>query len=264
MSIVTTPFIQNIKDDIKNFIINKANIKRVYIIGCSRSGTTMLHYAMIAFKNTILFDKETNIWSRPSISEVIDIYKEKCYQKYSTFYVSKRHAEWWQDKELYKSIEYISRYRVYVINIIRDPRDVLSSRHPYDKKRYYVEPWMWEMSIKASDFLMKKLEYYKYKLTIKYEDVVLNPKVIEETLIKNLGLELRDNINSWHNLKDNLEKSGLDHKMIPYMHKLRNFDRGSIGKWKNNEESKKYLDNLLKKSEHGKKITLFMENYKYI
>jgi hypothetical protein len=128
MHVATIPFIQNIKDDIKNFIINKANIKRVYIIGCSRSGTTMLHYAMIAFKNTILFDKETNLWSRPSISEVLKIYKEKSCQEHSTFYVSKRHAEWWQKKELYKSIEHISKYNVYIINIIRDPRDVLSSK----------------------------------------------------------------------------------------------------------------------------------------
>jgi hypothetical protein len=48
------------------------------------------------------------------------------------------------------------------------------------------------------------------------------------------------------------------------MHKLRNFDKESIGKWKNNEESKKYLESLLSKSEYGKKITLFMENYEYI
>jgi hypothetical protein len=264
MNAVTIPFVQNIKDDIKNFIINKVNIKRVYIIGCSRSGTTMLHYAMIAFKNTMLFDKETNIWSHPSISEVFSIYKEKYNKTIPTFYVSKRHAEWYQDKELYKSIEHISKYNIYVINIIRDPRDVLSSRHPYDKKRYYVEPWLWEKSVESADFLMKKLGNYRNKLTIKYEDIVLKSKMIEETLIKILGLELKDNIKSWDSLKDNLEESGIDHKMIPYMHKLRNFDKGSIGNWKNDEESKKYLENILKSSAYGKKITLFMENYEYV
>jgi hypothetical protein len=262
MNVMTTHFVRNIKDNIKNFLINKANIKRVYIIGCSRSGTTMLHYAMIAFKNTILFDKETNLWSRPSMYEVLNIYKEK--NNIPKFYISKRHAEWFNDKELYKSIDHILKYNVYIINIIRDPRDVLSSRHPYDKKRYYVEPWFWEKSIDAADLLMKKLESYRNKLSIKYEDIVLNSKIIEEELLEFLGLELKDNIKSWDNLKDNLENSGIDHKMIPYMHKLRNFDKGSIGNWKNDEESKKYLENILKSPVYGKKIALFMENHGYV
>jgi hypothetical protein len=264
MNALANSFIQNIKYEIKNFLIKKVNIKRVYIIGCSRSGTTMLHYAMIAFKNTILFDKETNLWSRPSISEVFTVYKEKSDKTIPTFYVSKRHAEWWQDKDLYKTIEHVSKYNVYIINIIRDPRDVLSSRHPYDKKRYYVEPWFWEKSVEASEFLMKNLGSYRNKLTVRYEDVVLNPKITEEILIENLGIELKENIKSWDNLKDNLEKSDIDHKMIPYMHKLRNFDKGSIGNWKNDEESKGYLENVLKSSEYGKKIAQFMENYGYI
>ena len=262
MSII--PLIQNCKDDIKNFLLKKMRVKRVYIVGCSRSGTTMLHYAMIAFKDTVLFDKETNIWSHPNMRDIFLLYKENYHNNNNIFYISKRHAKWWYYEDLYKSLYHIMKYDVYLINIVRDPRDVLTSKHPFEKRKYYVEPWYWEKSIESADILIKNLGIYRNKLTIKYEELVFNSNYIENKLKNNLGLNLRDNINSWSSLKDNVEKSFDNNKMIPYMHKLRNFDRDSIGKWKNSEENKKYVEYLLKKSEYRKKIMLFMEKYEYV
>ena len=257
------PLLQNCKDDIKNFLLKKMHVKRIYIVGCSRSGTTMLHYAMVAFQDTVLFEKETNLWSHPNIRDIFLLYKEKRHNN-NIFYISKRHAEWWHTVDLYKSLDHIMKYDIYLINIVRDPRDVLTSKHPLEKRRYYVEPWYWEKSIEAADFLIKILGSYQNKLTIKYEEVVLSSNSIEAKLKSNLGLNLRENIKSWNNLKDNLEKLGSNNKMIPYMHKLRNFDRDSIGKWKSSEENKKYVEYLLKESEYRKKIMLFMERYGYV
>ena len=139
----------------------------------------------------------------------------------------------------------------------------MTSKHPFEKRKYYVEPWYWEKSIDAADFMMKELGGYKNKLTIKYEEMISNSNDIENLLKNNLWLTLRDDITSWNKLKDNIENYGDNHNMITYMHKLRNFDKDSIGKWKNNKEQQKYIEYLLKESEYRKKIMLFMENYGY-
>jgi hypothetical protein len=219
---------------------------------------------MIAFKNTVLFDRETNLWSHPNIGDIYLLYKRKFYKDQNIFYISKRHAEWWYEEEIRKILDHVLRYNVFIINIVRDPRDVLTSKHAYGKKKHYVEPWYWEKSIGAADFLMTELEKYNDKLTIKYEDVVLNAKNIEKIFEKSLGLLLRDDINSWNSLKDNIENSEVNKSMIPYMHKLRNFDKDSIGRWKNNEEKQQYVEHLLSKSEYRDKILAFMKKYGYV
>ena len=113
------PLIQNCKDDIKNFLLKKMHVKRVYIVGCSRSGTTMLHYSMIAFQDTVLFDKETTLWSHPNFGEIVLLYKRNYHKGSNIFYISKRHAEWWYYEDLCKSLDYIKKSNIYCINIVR-------------------------------------------------------------------------------------------------------------------------------------------------
>ena len=38
--------IENTKQELKRTLLECANISRIHIVGCQRSGTTMLHYSM--------------------------------------------------------------------------------------------------------------------------------------------------------------------------------------------------------------------------
>jgi len=42
------------KDSVKHRLLHAANYRRVHIVGCARSGTTMLYFLMMAFQNMIL------------------------------------------------------------------------------------------------------------------------------------------------------------------------------------------------------------------
>ena len=59
-----------------------------------------------------------------------------------------------------------------------------------------------------------------------------------------MGFELRDGDISWDRLKDNIESIGGLTEMISYMHKLRNFDPESIGKWKNDKQKRQLITSL--------------------
>ncbi|MCP4353991.1 MAG: sulfotransferase [Desulfobacterales bacterium] len=254
----------NLKNNFKYFLLNRADLRRVHIIGCARSGTTMLHYSMCVFKNTILYDKETSMWNYPSVKESVGLYRKYAFQPDTHYIITKRGASWWKGGNIEKLAEFTRKYKIFLINLIRDPRDVMTSRHSLDKKKYYVDPNLWVDAMVATDRLMEYLKDYTDILTVRYEDVVLNTKEVEDSFKKRIGLELRSSVASLNRLKDNVEAIGGLEQMIPYMHKLRNFDPESVGRWKNKPDNVEYIESLLKDSFCKKHLAEFMTKYNYM
>ena len=57
---------------------------------------------------------------------------------------------------------------VRIINMVRDGRDVVTSRHPTDPSRYWVSPEIWARDVSAG----LQVEDHPQVLTIRYEDLV--------------------------------------------------------------------------------------------
>ena len=98
-----------LKNDYKHRLFSRADIRRVHIVGCGRSGTTMLHYSMTAFANTILFDRETSMWNHPSLREAHAVYDEYQNQPGQHYYITKRGVTWWQGATVEKRADFTKR-----------------------------------------------------------------------------------------------------------------------------------------------------------
>ena len=256
--------LDNLKIESGNYLLRWANIKRVHIVGCSRSGTTMLHYMMSAFQNTVLFDKETSPWSNPGFLEILKLFSSNILRPNRKFLVTKRSAGWYEPSNFNRFVEYVRRHELFVIYIIRDPRDVLTSTHQLDSKEYYVSLEFWKRSIEAGERILETLQDYNNKLVVRYEDIVRSPSTFENQLNKKFGLQKRINVESIDKLKDNIEKSDLSQsQMIPYMHKLRNLDVNSIGRWQNDPQKEAHLDQLYNDSDDGEFLKSIISKYQY-
>ena len=251
------------KNNIKQFLLSSANIKRLHIVGCARSGTTMLHYAMASFKNTILCDNETEVWNSPNISQSMQLFAKIAFVPETYFYVTKRSYDWWHDSLIERLSNHIIEDNIFLINIIRDPRDVLTSSHRLSDRKYYVEPDRWLKSINAGEELISRLGSYPNKLTIRYEDILLQPDVIKDHFQDKFSLKMNPLISDWSKLKDNSDKLSFGKNMISYMHKLRNFDPGTIGKWKSSEDKTGYIHDLLSDEKIGPELRKHLEKYNY-
>ena len=67
------------KSFITNILLKISNVKQVHIIGCARSGTTMLYYSMTAFQNTFLNNHESFPWRAPELREAIHLMNNVLY-----------------------------------------------------------------------------------------------------------------------------------------------------------------------------------------
>ncbi len=246
----------------KQAVLNLADIRRIHIVGCSRSGTTMLHYSFIAFCFTKLYDKEISPWTFPTLWEVHRDYMFRLIYRPNPFYlISKRNAPWWQEQHLEKLVSYANKTNLSVINIVRDPRDVLTSKHPLKEKQYYVDTELWMNSIKAGNFLEKHLPTVNF-LSIRYEDVIMYPDHIVEQFRKRYQMRLREGVKSIVCLKDNMKMlNAQNNHMVAYMHSLRNLDTNSIGKWKRNPGDIDHIKSLLRQKKIGGMINDFMHKH---
>ena len=193
--------------------------------------------------------------------------KNNFFKNEQSFFITKRSADWWKPEVLDKTLHYIKTNNFFLINIIRDPRDVLLSKHSYlRKEHYYVDPFLWEKSIHAANYLIENLADDQ-KITIKYEDVILKSSKIQSLLNGKVGLELKPNI-SWDRLEENIEllcgpQRSLPYgRVVPLQHKLGNFSANSIGKWKGSKKAG-YINGLLSDPQHGNSLSRFLEFYNY-
>ncbi len=250
------------KTGFRQGLLKSAGISRIHIVGCARSGTTMLHYAMAAFEDTILYDKEISPWTYPQTIECLGLAGKYFLKKGNHKLVSKRNVSWWKKEHLEKLIEFKQRYDLILIHIVRDPRDVLTSRHKLSKNKFYLTPEKWHDSISGGLMLDETFETDPHYLTLKYEDVVCTPQKVLQTFNQKFGLTLNPMVEDWSHLASNLSRLKVKGKMEAYMHKLRDFDPSTIRKWKNDISKKEYLARLMQ-SEYGNYIENFLNRYNY-
>jgi hypothetical protein len=251
------------KQDGKFLLLRAAGIQRIHIIGCARSGTTMLHYAMAAFADTILYDSESGIWAYPSLSECFGLALDRTSPRRTRYLVTKRHYGWFLDEEIEKLIYSAHRHQLLLINIVRDPRDVLTSHKRGSRDGFYVELERWQKSVEASTVVLNALQGCASLLTLRYEDVINAAEPTAALLQERFGLRLRPHVRSWANLQDNVATLGQRTDRAQAMHGVRNFDPGSIGRWSSDPESRHFVEQILDESSQRELLRRFMATYNY-
>ena len=112
---------------------------------------------------------------------------------------------------------------LYVIYILRDPRDVIVSRHGKNRDLYYSNIRLWR-EIHA---YAKRLSGHERFLEVRYEEFVSNPDAVQATIADKFSWLVKiHNFSHYHKHAKVSEKSRLA------MHSVRPIAPSSIGVWK--------------------------------
>jgi len=216
-------------------LFKTANVRQIHIIGCSRSGTTMLHASMCAFEDVLLQPTETCA-AQPGLKERTRILRRfrrlGVRRTQPKHFVTKRAYGWFQDDEIAALIRRVVREKVGIIDCVRDPRDVLLSRHASADRARYVTVQHWCQSIEAARRIREGVGAHVPVLAVRYEDLIEQPRLVENNLARTFGLRLRPGAEI-DRVADNLASSGtrLSAYMATNMQGVRNADPKSLRKW---------------------------------
>ena len=181
--------------------------KHLHIVACSpRSGTTLLHEVMVTcFKVDKHYDHEVrfNLVSADD-GEILITKRPK-----DTMYMP----------------DVIDDPELYVIYVMRDPRDVIVSRHGKDKEIYYSNIRLWrELHAYA-----RTIANHPRFLQVSYEEFVSDPDAVQEQIaVKFPWLVKVHKFSEYHEYAKVSEKSKLA------MNDVRPIAPTSVGKWKSN------------------------------
>ena len=216
---------------------------------------------MGAFDRTLLHSRESNI-GHPRVGKLFRIGLENRLLRTERIYVTKRGYGWYQTDLLDRLCDDASSCDLGIIYMVRDPADVLTSRHRgKPDSQYYLEPQRWLESVQAGERLLERLSGKVKLLTIRYEELVGSPESIRQQLEETFDLSLRPSIESWAELDKNVDREKLG-DLETALHSIRSFDAASIGKWKQDEELSTYWLSLLE-GELGNQLRSFSDLYGY-
>lgn len=179
--------------------------RHLHIVACSpRSGTTLLHEVMITcFEHTTHYDHEVRFNRVALDGEGILITK--------------------RPKDVHCMLPLLQQIDEFaVIFVLRDPRDVIVSRHGKDTSRYYSNVRLWNEMYEAAF----RLRGQKNFIELKYEDFVREPDRIQQVIMKRFPwLKKKYAFSDYH------EHAQVSEASARAMHGARPIDSGSVGVW---------------------------------
>ena len=214
----------------------------VIIGGCGRSGTTLLLSILGAYTSIYAIPHESRLYSRWTKTKEGKIIP-KDWRRFIGYMLLSQvpsSAERYCEKTP-KNIVYLENILNYLgpdirfIQLVRDGRDVCTSRHPRDPEAYWVSIKRWVNDVKAGLPWRDHPSVY----TLTYEDLVVNTEKHIRQLCEFLEEPLTDKVLNWEK-NSNIKKSGAWH------HGLQKIHNKSLRKWE--------------KPEHAERIREFMNN----
>ncbi|NBC66422.1 MAG: sulfotransferase family protein [Bacteroidetes bacterium] len=111
----------------------------------------------------------------------------------------------------------------YVICLIRDPRDIICSKHQKAPDRYWTGLKFWNMYSK----MVPNLEKYPRFTSIRYEDFVSDPDLVQNILMKKMPfLTKKINFSEFHSAAEVSDSS------MKALKSVRPITPTSVGKWR--------------------------------
>ena len=199
----------------------------IYIGGCGRSGTTLLLSILSAHPKIFACPLELSMFD-----DLVDGYKparmDRLYRTFLTHRIKSTTDRWCEKTPLnVNRLDAIDRFHdglFRFINIVRDGRDVILSKHPSDPDRYWVAPERWINDVTAG----KREEARPQVMTIRYEDLIEHQERTLEGICTFLNIEFPDAIRQWH-------QHTSVRKNRAYFGEVKPTHSSSAGKWKQPE-----------------------------
>jgi hypothetical protein len=182
--------------------------RHIHIVACSpRSGTTLLHEAMVTcFRTDRHYDHEIRFHLVAARDGEVLITK----RPKDTMYMPALLAS---DPELY------------VVYLLRDPRDVICSRHGKDRSIFYSNIRLWRQ---MHGYARRMADHPRF-LQIRYEDFVSDPDATQDRIEARFPwLEEIHRFSRYH------EFARVSEKSLKAMHSVRPIAPTSVGIWKQN------------------------------
>jgi hypothetical protein len=180
-------------------------MQRIHIVGVSpRTGTTLLAECMVA-----CFE--------------IDAYEEhECplsTHRTDAIYLTKKPS----DLHIVRPRLFVDR-RFHVIAMLRDPRDIIVSKHDYEPESYWTTLRVWKQRLPV----LKRLMSHQRCIVVRYENLVRRPDEVQGMLVQRMPfLKPKARFSAFHTCAMPSEKS------LDAMGPLRKITTDSIGKWRN-------------------------------
>ena len=150
--------------------------KKIFITGCAKSGTTLLLRMCYAFKNTEVLYRRGPEGHELPFNKFVD------YKSEQKFLIGKRHPPAILSNVLVPEFEdqhrKIKENDIFIINVVRDGRDVVLS------DGNYVKPRRWLETMQQRETFSDVLSY-----EVKYEDLIRRPDEIQKEIEELTGIE---------------------------------------------------------------------------
>lgn len=178
---------------------------RIHIVGCApRAGTTLLKELVNGgFETESLAPHEVSVLVRPRHLRGVCVSK---------------HPNEVSTARLLLPLD----PHLWVIYSLRDPRDVVCSRHPNDLSQYWVGFDTWE----RYDRVARRIKHPRF-LTVRYEDVITKPDATQDSLLRSMPFLVRT-----RRFSEALAAVDTSEASRRAMHHAGRIHRDSIGGWK--------------------------------
>jgi len=222
--------------------------------GCGRSGTTLLLSILSAHPHIFGITRELgmfNLWDKntKSLSPSYLPHRMDRFYRYMISHKIDQKATRWCEKTPFNvlSFEKILDYyenRIKLIHIIRDGRDVLTSRHPKEPFVYWVDIERWVADVNAG----LKLKDHPQVHTLRYEELVRNFDTTMQKLCEFLEEEFVPELRNWY------EHTKVRNNKAWY-NRVEKLHPKSIGKW----QKEKYRDRVNEIMHHPQAVDLLKQ-----
>lgn len=247
---ITRPLIIGIGKKVEKKHFSKPPI---FIVACPRSGTTLLLSILSAHPNIFSIKRQTyafDKWSQeqnPVPLRLDRLYRELLFRKIKTT------ADRWLEKtpKHLENIDKIMRFipEAKIIHLIRDGRDVVTSRHPHHTPdEYWVSTNRWVDYIETG----LKMEKYPNVMSVKYEQIVQHYETEIKKVLAFLNEDYCQEMKHW-----------FDHSQIKKSKHLKNrlekIHSKVVGRWKKQEH-----ENRVREFMNNKRAVELLNKLKYL
>jgi hypothetical protein len=206
--------------------------RRLYVMGCGRSGTWVLTHVMGTFRGTEVVRQELTFEYFGILATL------------SAVLIVKR------DAHAFQRVDKIPEC-IEIAYIVRNPFDVLTSHLPGSQRPYHILPERWLGEMTALRHLVEAGR--KQTKIIRYEDLVSDPVKTQSGLATFFGLSVAESITDFYTSSRNPSEGP--------MHRSRKLDPNSINKHKTDPEKVRYLKEI--KPGLGQMLEWVGDQYRY-
>jgi len=198
-------------------ILTPRDFKKIYVMGCGRSGTWLLAALFSTFRGVEVFPDEV-----PP-------------ERFATTKTRKSTLLMKRNNSSYQSISKIQD-DIHIAWIIRHPFAVLTSHNPTTALKYHIKPERWLGEMGALQDLLHSNR--PNTCIIRYEDLVADPAAVQAVLASKFGLDIAAPPDEITTRFKPSELAGLA------MHGLRQIDKNSLRSYQNDPEKLDYLRSI--------------------